>query len=144
MRNIRKIFPGVIALDDVDFTLAKGEVHVLLGENGAGKSTLVKIISGAYQRSAGSLILDGKEINIKNPRHAQDLGISIIYQEFNLVPKLSAAENIFLGREFLLSPGVIDWGINYGCTQKRTKLAGHFFLRATNRHWIGDHYCRTN
>jgi len=108
MRNIRKIFPGVIALDDVDFTLSKGEVHVLLGENGAGKSTLVKIVSGAYQRSAGSLSLDGKEINIKNPRHAQDLGISIIYQEFNLIPKLSAAENIFLGREFLLSPGVID------------------------------------
>jgi ribose transport system ATP-binding protein len=110
MRKIRKEFPGVLALDDVSFTLSQGEVHILLGENGAGKSTLVKIISGAYQKSAGSLILGGREIEIKNPRHAQHLGISIIYQEFNLIPKLTAAENIFLGREFLLSPGVIDQG----------------------------------
>jgi len=84
------------------------EVHVLLCENGAGKSTLVKIISGAYHKSSGSLKLEGQEIDIKNPRHDQELGISIIYQELNLIPKLSAAENIFLGREYTLVPGVID------------------------------------
>jgi ribose transport system ATP-binding protein len=108
MRNIKKTFPGVTALDDVNFALSPGEVHILLGENGAGKSTLVKILSGAYQKSGGNIVLFGKDVEIKNPRHAQQLGISIIYQEFNLISQLSAAENIFLGREFLLSPGVID------------------------------------
>ena len=108
MRNIRKTFPGVVALDDVNFTLLSGEVHILLGENGAGKSTLVKILSGAYQKSGGNIVLFGKDVEIKNPRQAQQLGISIIYQEFNLISQLSAAENIFLGREFLLSPTIID------------------------------------
>src|SRR5437867_228861 len=99
MRRIRKTFPGVVALDDVDFELRRGEVHILLGENGAGKSTLMKILSGAYQKSAGQIILDGIDIEIKNPRHAQTLGISIIYQELNLIPHLSVGENIFLVRE---------------------------------------------
>lgn len=99
MRHIRKTFPGVVALDDVDFDLRRGEVHILLGENGAGKSTLMKILSGAYQKSAGQIIFDGQEVDIKNPKHAQTLGISTIYQEFNLIPHLSAGENIFLGRE---------------------------------------------
>lgn len=98
MRNIRKIFPGVVALDDVDLDLRRGEVHILLGENGAGKSTLMKILSGAYQKDGGQILLDGREIEIKNPRHSRELGIGIIYQELNLVPHLSAAENIFLGR----------------------------------------------
>jgi ribose transport system ATP-binding protein len=99
MRHIRKTFPGVVALDDVDFDLRRGEVHILLGENGAGKSTLMKILSGAYQKSAGQIVFDGHEVEIKNPKHAQTLGISTIYQEFNLIPHLSAGENIFLGRE---------------------------------------------
>jgi ribose transport system ATP-binding protein len=99
MRNIRKTFPGVVALDNVDFDLRRGEVHILLGENGAGKSTLMKILSGAYQKSAGEIFLDGQEVQIKNPKHAQTLGISTIYQEFNLIPHLSAGENIYLGRE---------------------------------------------
>ncbi len=99
MSQISKTFPGVLALDRVDFELRRGEVHVLLGENGAGKSTLMKILSGAYQKSGGEIELDGVPINIKNPRHAQDLGISTIYQELNLIPHLSIAENIFLGRE---------------------------------------------
>ncbi|HWS89517.1 MAG TPA: sugar ABC transporter ATP-binding protein [Pyrinomonadaceae bacterium] len=99
MREIRKTFPGVVALDGVDFCLRRGEVHILLGENGAGKSTLMKILSGAYQKMAGRITLDGKEVEIKNPAHAQALGISTIYQEFNLVPHLSVGENIFLGRE---------------------------------------------
>jgi len=108
LKRIGKVFPGVIALDNVDFELQKGEVHILLGENGAGKSTLVKIISGAYQKTSGDIFLSGQKIEIKNPKHAQELGISIIYQEFNLVPDLSVAENIFLGREFQLLPGIID------------------------------------
>ncbi len=107
MLHVRQIFPGVIALDDIDFELRRGEVHILLGENGAGKSTLVKILSGAYQKTAGRILLEGHEIKIKNPRHAQSLGISTIYQEFNLVPHLSIYENIFLGRESVHWPGVI-------------------------------------
>jgi ribose transport system ATP-binding protein len=97
-RNITKTFPGVKALDGVDFDLYPGEVHVLIGENGAGKSTLMKIFAGAYQPDSGTLIVQGKEARIHNPRHAHDLGISIIYQEYNLVPYLNVAHNIFLGR----------------------------------------------
>lgn len=108
MRAIRKTFPGVMALEGVDFDLAAGEVHVLLGENGAGKSTLMKILSGAYQKDSGAVFLNGHEIDIKSPKHARLLGFSIIYQEFNLVPHLSAAENIFLGNEPQLFPGIID------------------------------------
>nr|MBA2339029.1 sugar ABC transporter ATP-binding protein [Pyrinomonadaceae bacterium] len=108
MRHIRKTFPGVVALDDVDFELRRGEVHILLGENGAGKSTLMKILSGAYQKSAGQIIFDYAEVEIKNPKHAQTLVISTIYQEFNLIPHLSVWENIFLGREPKLLPGLID------------------------------------
>jgi len=108
MRHIRKTFPGVVALDDVGFELRRGEVHILIGENGAGKSTLMKILSGAYQKSAGEIYLDGAEVEIKNPKHAQTLGVGIIYQEFNLIPHLSVGENIFLGREPERLRGVID------------------------------------
>ena len=99
MRGIRKVFPGVVALDDVRFELGRGEVHALLGENGAGKSTLMKILSGACRSDAGEILIDGRPATLGSPRDAQRLGISTIYQEFNLVPHLSAAENIFLGRE---------------------------------------------
>ncbi len=99
MKGISKKFPGVLALDNVDFELMKGEVHALLGENGAGKSTLIKVLSGAHQKDKGRLFLENNEIDIHSPRHAQDLGISVIYQEFNLIPDLTVAENIFLGRE---------------------------------------------
>ncbi|WP_330165230.1 sugar ABC transporter ATP-binding protein [Iocasia frigidifontis] len=99
MKNITKQFPGVLALDNVDLEVKKGEIHVLLGENGAGKSTLMKVLTGAYQKSSGKIFLNGKEINLENPRHAMDLGISMIYQEFNLAPHLTVQENIFLGRE---------------------------------------------
>jgi ribose transport system ATP-binding protein len=108
LRGIRKVFPGVVALDGVDFELLSGEVHVLLGENGAGKSTLMKIISGAQPRDAGEIHVGGAPVEITGPRHAQALGIGIIYQEFNLIPHLSAGENILLGREPKLLPGVID------------------------------------
>ena len=107
MQHISKTFPGVIALNNVQFELKEGEVHILLGENGAGKSTLVKILSGAYQKSSGQILLNGQEVIIKNPKHAQELGISIIYQELNLIPYLSTAENIFLSREPKLKIGMI-------------------------------------
>ncbi|MBP8257922.1 MAG: sugar ABC transporter ATP-binding protein, partial [Opitutaceae bacterium] len=108
LRGIRKAFPGVLALDGVDFDLLPGEVHILLGENGAGKSTLMKIISGALRRDAGTLEIAGTPVDLTGPRHAQELGIGIIYQELNLVPHLSVAENILLGREPMLCPGVLD------------------------------------
>lgn len=108
LRGISKAFPGVVALDGVDFDLRPGEVHVLLGENGAGKSTLMKIISGATARDAGEIRISGSPVEIAGPRHAQALGIGIIYQEFNLVPHLTVGENILLGREPQLLPGVID------------------------------------
>ena len=79
MRNIRKTFPGVVALDEVNLELRKGEVHILLGENGAGKSTLMKILSGAYQKDGGQILLNGQEVEIRNPKQARELGIGIIY-----------------------------------------------------------------
>lgn len=108
MKHISKSFPGVLALNNVDFTLNHGEVQALVGENGAGKSTLMKILSGVYQADAGDIFLEGKNIKIKNPRLAQDYGISTIYQEFNLVPQLSVAANIFLGREPSGLAGYLD------------------------------------
>jgi ribose transport system ATP-binding protein len=109
MRGIRKTFPGVVALDRVDFDLRAGEVHVLLGENGAGKSTLMKILSGAYTRDAGEILLDGRPVAIAAPRAAQSLGIATIYQELSLVLQLTVAENILLGHEPSRA-GVIDRG----------------------------------
>ncbi len=108
MQKIRKEFHGVLALDDVNFELRKGEVHVLLGENGAGKSTLVKILSGAHSLTSGEISLFGTPVAIDSPKHAQKLGIGIIYQELNLIPSLSAAENIFLGREATNKLGLIN------------------------------------
>jgi len=96
MKHITKVFPGVRALDDVSFDLRKGEVHVLLGENGAGKSTLMKILAGAYTPDDGELLIEGEPVTKFSPIHAKTLGIGIIYQELNLVPYLSVAENIFI------------------------------------------------
>ncbi|MBR6267532.1 MAG: sugar ABC transporter ATP-binding protein, partial [Selenomonadaceae bacterium] len=108
MRNIDKVFPGVRALSNVDFTLHAGEVHSLMGENGAGKSTLVKVLTGVYQRDGGTVRLDGKEIFPRTPKEAQECGISTVYQEVNLCSNLSVAENIFIGRE-PRKFGFIDW-----------------------------------
>jgi ribose transport system ATP-binding protein len=99
MQGIEKWFPGVHALSQASFELRSGEVHALVGENGAGKSTLMKIIGGIYDKDDGQIFLNGQEVNIQNPRQAQDLGISIIHQELNLMPHLSIAQNIFIGRE---------------------------------------------
>lgn len=99
MREIDKSFPGVQALNGVDLDLYSGEVLALLGENGAGKSTLIKILGGAHAPTAGNVLVGGREVNLSTPHASQAAGIGIIYQEFNLVPHLSARENIFLGQE---------------------------------------------
>jgi ribose transport system ATP-binding protein len=98
LRDISKSFGGITALKNVTFEVATGEIHALVGENGAGKSTLMKILSGAYTRDAGQILIDGTEVHIRNTNDSRKLGISIIYQEFSLVPALSVAENIFLSQ----------------------------------------------
>lgn len=99
MRGIKKRFPGVRALHNVDFTLRKGEIHALMGENGAGKSTLIKILTGVYQMDEGSVFVDGEAVAIHSPQDAQNTGISTVYQEITLCPNLTVAENMFIGRE---------------------------------------------
>ena len=99
MKGITKQFPGVLALDNVTLTVYPGEVLALVGENGAGKSTLMKILSGVYKKDAGEILLDGKPVEISGPLHARQLGISIIYQELNVLNNMNITENIFVGRE---------------------------------------------
>jgi ribose transport system ATP-binding protein len=137
MRGVRKTFPGVVALDEVDLTLHAGDVHMLLGENGAGKSTLMKILSGAYRKDAGEIRIEGQLVDIGSPRDALALGIRVIYQELNLVPQLSVAENIFLGAMPTRWTGVVDWralddraaqvladlGLDAGALGPRTRVA---------------------
>lgn len=100
MRHIYKSFPGVRALQNVDFTLCKGEIHALMGENGAGKSTLIKVLTGVYGKDEGEIYLEGSEkpVSIKSPQDAQNLGISTVYQEITLCPNLTVAENMYIGR----------------------------------------------
>jgi len=118
MEGISKRFPGVQALDKVDFTCREGEVHALVGENGAGKSTLMKILNRAYLQDAGKIMLRGQEVFLSGPKEAQDHGISTIYQEFNLIPELNVAENIFLGREIKKWKGFV---IDPSCARKRSE-----------------------
>lgn len=108
MNNITKHFGGVKALTDVTLKIKKGEIHALVGENGAGKSTLMKILSGAYLKDAGQILIDGKEARITSPKDAKDLGISVIYQEFMLAPDLTVAENIFIDK-MVDSGMIINW-----------------------------------
>ena len=100
MRGITKTFPGTIALNNVDFTLRKGEIHALMGENGAGKSTLIKVLTGVYEKDEGSIWVEGgeAEAHIHSPQDAQNIGISTVYQEITLCPNLTVAENMFIGR----------------------------------------------
>ncbi len=98
LRGIEKRFPGVLALNNVDFTLRKGEIHALMGENGAGKSTLIKILTGVYSMDAGSVKVEGEKVHIGSPQDAQNNGISTVYQEITLCPNLTVAENMFIGR----------------------------------------------
>lgn len=108
MQGVSKAFPGVQALENVDFDLKKGEIHALVGENGAGKSTLIRIITGVERPDSGTLALNGETLHVKSPQHAQTLGISTVYQEINLCTNLSVAENILIGRE-PRKWGRIDW-----------------------------------
>ena len=98
MRGICKYFPGVRALENVDFTLREGEIHALMGENGAGKSTLIKVLTGVYPKDGGDIRLAGKEAHIRSPQDAQNTGIATVYQEITLCPNLTVAENMFIGR----------------------------------------------
>jgi ribose transport system ATP-binding protein len=108
-RGITKTFPGVRALDDVQITVRRGRLNALLGENGAGKSTMMNILAGVFPPDAGEILLAGQPVRFANPRAAQQAGISIIFQELNLVPHLSIAENIFLGREPRNTAGLLDY-----------------------------------
>ncbi|MBR5760485.1 MAG: sugar ABC transporter ATP-binding protein, partial [Lachnospiraceae bacterium] len=100
MKQIDKSFPGVHALNKVDFNVKRGEVHALMGENGAGKSTLMKVLTGIYTKDSGSIIYEGKEVEFHGAREAQDAGVVIVHQELNMVGHLTVAQNIFIGREF--------------------------------------------
>ncbi len=100
MKDIDKSFPGVHALDHVNFEVKKGEVHALMGENGAGKSTLMKVLTGIYTKDSGSIVFEGKEVEFHNAREAQDAGVVIVHQELNMLGHLTVAQNIFIGREF--------------------------------------------
>jgi ribose transport system ATP-binding protein len=108
MEAITKVFAGHAALDGVDFALARGEVHALVGENGAGKSTLIKVMTGAYRRDGGRVLLEGREVDFRSPEDAQGVGVVAVYQEVNLLTYRTVAENIFLGREPRRF-GLIDW-----------------------------------
>ncbi len=107
--HISKVFPGVIALDDVSFDVRKGEVHVLLGENGAGKSTLIKILTGVYKADGGRIMLKGNEVRPESILQSRQMGIGTVFQENSLVPHLSVAENVFLSREIKNKMNLIDW-----------------------------------
>ena len=109
-RGISKSFPGVKALDDVQVTVRRGRLNAVLGENGAGKSTLMNVLAGVFPPDAGEIVFEGRPVSFRNPREAQEGGISIIFQELNLIPDLSVAENIFLGREPVNRLGLIDYG----------------------------------
>ena len=99
MKDIDKSFPGVHALDHVNFEVKRGEVHALMGENGAGKSTLMKVLTGIYKKDSGTITYEGKETEFHSTREAQDAGVVIVHQELNMVGDLTVAQNIFIGRE---------------------------------------------
>jgi len=125
LKGVTKRFPGVLALNEAHLSLRPAEVHCLLGENGAGKSTLMKILAGAQPLDEGEILLDGEPVTIQSPLHAQELGISMIYQEFNLSPYMSVAENIFLGREPVKGKSpIIDWARLYADAEAILKRIG--------------------
>ena len=123
MKGIGKTFPGVKALQGVNLRVREGQVHALLGENGAGKSTLIKILSGAYTRDEGEIFFEGQKVDIRGPQDAQALGISTIYQEFNLARNLTIAENIFIGH-LPSKGGIVDWATAKAQSQDILKRLG--------------------
>ncbi len=125
MRNITKTFPGVKALDNVNFSVERGEIHALVGENGAGKSTLMKVLSGVYPHGSyeGEIFFEGKECRFSDIKHSEDIGIVIIHQELALIPFLSIAENIYLGNERQKN-GVMNWRETISGTRELLKKVG--------------------
>ncbi|WP_041402639.1 ABC transporter ATP-binding protein [Salinispira pacifica] len=134
MQNIRKEFPGIVANDDISLTLEQGEVHALLGENGAGKSTLMSILFGLYQPDKGRIMVRGKEVDIRNPTQANNLGIGMVHQHFKLVHNFTVTENIILGME-PMNGGVID---RKGAAEKIAKLSKHYGLNVDPHAKIED------
>ncbi len=131
LRGISKRFGEIEVLKKVSLNIAKGEIHAIVGENGAGKSTLIKIITGVYQKSAGDMYLNGKQVDIHNPHHAQSLGISTVFQEFSLIPSLNVSRNIMLGREPQSLPGFIHHGkLRQHAAEALERLKFHLPLNA--------------
>ena len=128
--QVTKVFPGTVALDHVDFFVRRGKVNALVGENGAGKSTLMKILAGVEQPTSGHLFMNGEQIHLRSPLEAEKRGIGIIYQEMNLCPNLSVAENIFLGRE-VAPNGVIDQKAQRERARSLIERLGHSIDPAT-------------
>lgn len=122
MNEIDKSFPGVHALDHVNFEVKTGEVHALMGENGAGKSTLMKVLTGIYTKDSGSIVFEGKEVEFHNAREAQDAGIVIVHQELNMMGHLTVAQNIFIGREFKKGIKIDDKKMNEEAKKLFTRL----------------------
>lgn len=122
MKEIDKSFPGVHALDHVNFEVRKGEVHALMGENGAGKSTLMKVLTGIYTKDSGSIVYEGKEVEFHTTREAQDAGVVIVHQELNMLGHLTVAQNIFIGREFKKGIGIDDKKMNEEAAKLFEKL----------------------
>jgi monosaccharide-transporting ATPase len=135
IKGLSKSFPGVKALSNVDFSLKRGEIHALMGENGAGKSTVIKVLTGVYKRDAGEIIYNGAPLDCKSPLQAQEAGISPVYQEVNLVPNLSVAENVFLGRQ-PMNRGHIDWKT---MNREAAKIIRRFDLEIDIEKNLGDY-----
>jgi ribose transport system ATP-binding protein len=131
VRGLRKTFPGVVALDAVDFDVRAGEVHALLGANGAGKSTLIKVVAGLYSPDVGEIALSGHPVKFTGAADAMAAGVSVIYQDFALIPYLSVAENIFLGNEILGAFGLVDWTATHREARKLLDLVGCAFPTET-------------
>ena len=134
MRGISKQFPGTRALNNVDFTLRKGEIHALMGENGAGKSTLIKVLTGVYPKDSGEIRIDGvaDAISIRSPQEAQSYGISTVYQEITLCPNLTVAENMFIGRS---AGKTVDWR---GMEKRAGELLDNLGIPARPRQQLGS------
>lgn len=135
LKGLSKAFPGVQALDSVSFDLRAGEVHALMGENGAGKSTLMKILAGVYTEDSGEIILDGQQVSVPSPRAAQALGIGIVHQELNLMNHLTAAQNIFIGREPRGRFGLLD---EKALNEQAVALFARLHLRLDSRTPVGE------
>ena len=142
MKGITKTFPGVVALDNVNLSVLRGEVHALVGENGAGKSTLMKILNGVYQADAGEIYLNGEKTSIRDTMDARQKGLGLIFQEFNLINTLSVAENIYINR-LQKRRGHVDWRAIYAQAQALLDGFGFSFsaaekienLSAAQRNW---------